>query len=105
VATVNNENADETAEINLENIENSQAENSSEYEVIVKYSDDISNISDELQAKVEILIQGYAIITLDKSKVPALYNYPQIIGIELPKNIYIASSFDLTANMCSGGSG
>ena len=64
-------------------------------EVIVKYSGDISKIAKELGAEVEILLQGYAIINIDKDKIPKLYSYQEVESIELPKNFYIASAYNL----------
>ncbi|MEA4966270.1 MAG: S8 family peptidase [Oscillospiraceae bacterium] len=71
---------------------------SSQFEVIAKFSGDISRIASDLQAEVEILSQGYAIITLDRSKIPELYAYPQIESLELPKNLYIASAYNLISS-------
>ncbi|MDD4690178.1 MAG: S8 family serine peptidase [Eubacteriales bacterium] len=64
-------------------------------EVIVKYTGDISGVSRDLNAEVEILYQGYAIITLDESDISKLYSYQQIISIELPKNLYITAQRNL----------
>lgn len=67
-------------------------------EVIVKFSGDILQIARELQAEVEILFQGYAIITIDKVNIPKLYLYPQIESLELPKNLYITSRYNLISS-------
>lgn len=60
------------------------------YEVIAKFSGDISAIAKENEAEIEILTQGYAIITIEKDRISSLYSYPQIESFELPKTIYIA---------------
>lgn len=67
-------------------------------EVIAKYSGDLGQIERELGADVEILAQGYAIITVDPAKIAALYRYPQIESLELPKNLYIASALNLISS-------
>lgn len=73
-------------------------ENTDIIEVIVKFSGDILEISRNLQAEVEILLQGYAIITIDSADIPKLYSYPQIENIELPKNLYITSQYNLISS-------
>lgn len=67
-------------------------------EVIVKYSGDISQITKDLQAEVEILLHGYAIITIDRDQIPKLYAYQQIENIEMPKNLYISTAFNLISS-------
>lgn len=74
------------------------AAGSDPFEVIAKYSGDLTAIARELQATVEILMQGYAIITLDRALIPALYSYPQIESLELPKTLYIATSNNLISS-------
>lgn len=74
------------------------AADSNQFEVIAKYSGDLTPIAQELQATVEVLIQGYAIITLDRARIPALYSYPQIESLELPKTLYIATSNNLISS-------
>lgn len=69
--------------------------NNDKVEVIVKFSGDVLEISRRLQAEVEVLLQGYAIITLAPADIPKLYSYPQIENIELPKSLYIASQYNL----------
>jgi len=57
------------------------------WEVIVKYNGSLARVEAELDAEVEILSATYAIITLLHEQLRALYNYPQIEYIELPKRI------------------
>lgn len=66
-----------------------------ELEVIVKYNGDIEQVASELNAEVETLYQGYAIITMEKSKIPQLYSYTQIEHVELPKNL----SFEVAGSL------
>lgn len=68
------------------------------FEVIVKFNGDLGVIADELNVEVEILSQGYAIITLTPDKIPTLYTYTQIESLELPKNIYFTSAYNLSSS-------
>ena len=55
------------------------------YEVIVKYNGDTSNIESELGVSIEKLGYNYAIITTDNSEsIELLLNYPQIEYLEKP---------------------
>lgn len=54
-------------------------------ELIVKYHGDLPTIAGTLGAEAELLFQGYAIITIDRDRIPELYSFPQIENIELPK--------------------
>lgn len=64
-------------------------------EVIAKYNGSLGGIAEELDAEVERLTEGYAIITLERAKIPRLYEYAQIESLELPKDLYIADAYDL----------
>lgn len=64
-------------------------------EVIAKFNGDPNQIASGLEAEVEVLSQDFAIITINRSKVPELYANPQIEDLELPKNLYIASAYNL----------
>lgn len=66
-------------------------------EVIVKYNGNIEPIAAELGADIELLSQGYAIITLEESQIPLLYTYIQIEHIELPKIVTFQTIQSLTA--------
>lgn len=48
------------------------------WEVIVKYHGDLVAIGRAIGAEVEILYDGYAIITLEKSAIPKLLTYPEV---------------------------
>lgn len=67
-------------------------------EIIAKFGGDIIQIAAELQAEIEVLMQGYAIITIDKSNIPKLYLYTQIESLEFPKNLYITSQYNLISS-------
>jgi len=60
------------------------------WEVIVKYSGDIYRVEYELGAEVEILGEGFAILTLRSGQIPLLYNYKEIEYIEIPKTLTLA---------------
>ena len=56
-------------------------------EDIVKYSGDIMIVGVDLGVDVEILGEGYAILTLTVEKVQQLFDYREIEYIELPKTL------------------
>lgn len=72
--------------------------NNERFEVIVKFNGDLNEIADALNVEVEILSQGYAIITIEEDQITELYSFPQIESIELPKSIYIATSYNLSSS-------
>ncbi len=57
------------------------------WEVIVKYHGDISQLADEV-IKVEVLINGYAIITIPETLIDSLTQIEQIEYIEKPKSLF-----------------
>ena len=57
------------------------------WEVIVKYSGDIYRVEAELGVEVEVLGEGFAIITLPGNQISLLYGYNEIEYIELPKTL------------------
>ena len=73
-------------------------EETEKVEIIAKFSGDIYKVAEELQAEVEVLLQGYAIFTIEREKIPRLYRYPQIENLELPKELYISSRFNLISS-------
>ncbi|MEA5011702.1 MAG: S8 family peptidase [Angelakisella sp.] len=66
-------------------------------EVIVKFSGDIQKVAAELEAQAEVLYQNYAIITIEKNKLPKLYSYQEVENIELPKIVSYESTFNLVS--------
>jgi Subtilisin-like serine proteases len=60
-------------------------ENEGNLEVIVKYSGDIMKIREDTGAEVEILSEGYAIVTININEVWKLYTYKEVNYFELPK--------------------
>lgn len=77
--------------INMANFQTDETK----WEVIVRFNGSLDAIKRELNAEVEILFQNYAIITLSRNQIPALYAYPQIVHIELPKMLNYVASFNL----------
>lgn len=67
-------------------------------EVIAKFSGDLTQVAAELSVEVEILAKGYAIITISREKIAALYAYPQIENLEFPKRLFIASAYNLISS-------
>ena len=57
------------------------------WEVIVKYSGDLYRVEAELGIEVEILGEGFAIITLRGDQISLLYSYKEIEYIESPKTL------------------
>ncbi|MCL1924642.1 MAG: S8 family serine peptidase, partial [Defluviitaleaceae bacterium] len=64
-----------------------------QYEIIVKYSGDLSKIEAEIPAIVEPLNNSYAIITLDEADIDKLFTYKEIEFIEMPRALMISQSY------------
>lgn len=60
--------------------------NEKTWEIIVKYQGDITRLASEV-VEVEILLNGYAIITLPESLLESVTKLPEIEYIEKPKNL------------------
>lgn len=69
---------------------------SGQWEVIIKYNGDISPLERDLNARVELLGGNYAIVTLNRNDVGALFEQPQIQYIELPR--LLAAQLNVNAN-------
>ncbi|MGI6280312.1 MAG: S8 family serine peptidase, partial [Acutalibacteraceae bacterium] len=70
-------------------------ENPELVEIIVKYSGDINAVAQQIGAEVEELLGGYAIVTIRPQDINRLYLYPEVESIELPKKLFIKSTFNL----------
>lgn len=57
------------------------------WEAIVLYNGDIRRVAQELQAKVEILDDEYAIMEIAREKVKLLPLYPEVTYVEKPKGL------------------
>ena len=73
-------------------------ETGGEIEVIVKFHGTLTHIAEALGAEAEILSQSYAILTLFPQRLSALYAYPEIEDLELPKSLYIETQYSLIAS-------
>ena len=63
-----------------------------EWELIVKYSGDISQIAQELNMTVVTLLNQYAIVTISEFLIGQLENHPQIEFIEKPNRLFYDSN-------------
>lgn len=60
-----------------------------EWELIVKYTGDLSEIAEELSAVITPLLNEYAIVRLREYQIGRLSEYPQIEFIEKPKSLIL----------------
>jgi len=67
------------------------------WELIVKYSGDLSAIAGDGVAVVELL-NNYAIITVPENRVDEISNLPQIEYVEKPKRLYFAVNNGISAS-------
>ena len=70
-------------------------------EVIVKFSGDIYSVAESVGGSAELLSSDYAIIDIERSSIPLLYEFTEIEDIELPKKLFIDTGYDLTASCIS----
>ena len=64
-------------------------------EIIVRYQGDIAAAAAALGAKLEILSERFAILTLEEDKIPLLANFPEIEHIERPEDISLCMAESL----------
>ena len=64
-------------------------------DIIVKYLGDLTPLAAPLNAKIEILSNNFAIITLPADNIPLLANYPEIEYVEMPKEMSLLLSESL----------
>ena len=93
---MNNEKLDTTLNLSLETEESVRQksevlstgfdEQANTWEVIVKYHGDIRNLEEIVQA-VDILVNGYAIMTVTRGQLELLVQSEQIEFVELPKSM------------------
>ena len=67
-------------------------------EIIVKFNGDIFSAAASVGAQAELLSQDYAILELPAENLPLLQPLTEIEDIELPKQFYLATSFQLTSS-------
>lgn len=68
------------------------------WEVIVKYNSSLDLIREELGARVTELLNEYAILVIEESKIEQLSNYPEIEFIEKPKSLYFEVTEGIAAS-------
>ena len=68
------------------------------WEVIVKYNSSLDRIREELGARVTELLNEYAILVIEESKIEQLSNYPEIEFIEKPKSLYFEVTEGIAAS-------
>lgn len=69
-----------------------------EWELIVRYSGDIEKALEPLNASVQILSGGYAIVKIGKLLVDALASLPEIIYVEKPKKLVYELDYSVYAS-------
>lgn len=82
----------------MQELNNEDFENDEIVEVIAKFNGNLMEIANQLGVEIEVLYQGYAIITIDREKIPQLYSYTQIEHLELPKSLFIEGSYNLISS-------
>lgn len=60
-----------------------------EWELIIRYTGDLSQIREELDISIEELLGGYAVIRIPQYFIGRLSDYPQIDYIEKPKSLLL----------------
>jgi len=71
--------------------------NPDEWEVIVKYSGDLSRLEADLGFRAELLGNSYAILTMQSPQISRLLKYKEIEYIELPKKLVLSVRQSLSA--------
>ncbi len=67
-------------------------------EIIVKFNGDIYSIAQRTGAQVELLKQDYAILDIPRENIEMLYEYAGIEDIELPKRLFLGTTYNLTSS-------
>ncbi|MBQ2239104.1 MAG: hypothetical protein II321_06680, partial [Lachnospiraceae bacterium] len=58
------------------------------WDLIIKYNGDLSSITEEIPMIITYLYQQYAIVRIHQKDILKLSSFPQIIYIEMPKNLF-----------------
>ena len=58
------------------------------WDLIIKYNGDLSSITEEIPMIITYLYQQYAIVRVRQKDILKLSSFPQIIYIEMPKNLF-----------------
>ena len=67
-------------------------------EIIVKYNGDIFSVANAFNSFAEILSSNYDILFINRSQINQIYSFTEIEDIELPKKLYLGTSFNLTSS-------
>ena len=67
-------------------------------EVIVKFNGNIYDVAESVGGSAELLSADYAVINMERSSIPLLYEFTEIEDIELPKKLFISTGYNLTSS-------
>ena len=67
-------------------------------EVIIKYNGDIKSIEERLNGRAEALTDSYGVIEIPQERLAELYALPETEDIELPKRLYVGSSYQISSS-------
>ena len=67
-------------------------------EVIIKYNGDIKSIEERLNVRAEALSDSYGVIEIPQERLAELYALPETEDIELPKRLYVGSSYQISSS-------
>ncbi|ROR28305.1 subtilase family protein [Mobilisporobacter senegalensis] len=67
-------------------------EEENSWELIVRYSGDLSRIREEMQIQITELISGFAIVTIPESEIEQFLSFPEIEFVEKPRRLVFAVS-------------
>ncbi len=71
-------------------------------EVIVKYHGAISEITESIGGRAEILSPDYAILSIGDDRLNELYSFSEVEDIEMPRRLFAESDYHLTSSCISG---
>lgn len=69
-----------------------------EWELIIRYSGDITGALSQIVQDIKILMGGYAIVRILQSRVDELSNIPEVIFIEKPKRLITSLDYSTVAS-------
>ena len=72
-----------------------------EWELIIRYSGNITGALSQIAREVKVLLGGYAIVRILQSRVDELANIPEVIFIEKPKSLITSLDYSTVASCVS----
>ncbi len=72
-----------------QNLQVGYNENTREWDLIIRYVGNIDFLSERYGARVQELLNGYAVITIGEDYIDELITYEEIIYVEKPNNVYV----------------